>query len=236
MAEVKKPRPGGHKTRRPVEAPPPPPIEEQVEEVKEPATEPAQEAQEALPPPEEHVEDLLDELRTVCEESPAITDEEMQKRAEKRERQLQRLLARYKPEFCKVVLDHFSNYVVVAVPAIGKTAIGARHTENGNRVVDLYAVPTWMDVLPKLGLKTRKGINEWRKAFPEFDMACEECEEREKEMLCRLGLFGVVDSTFAKYLMSAKYHLYDKQVAETTSTAKETITVNLEGDLKEWSE
>ena len=180
----------------------------------------------------EELEAFSSEAAGILAGECAPTAVEEAERAIVENEQKTRLRSKYRPEFCKVVLDAFSNYRALDVPAVGKAALHAEIRE-GKRVVTMYVVPSWTDVLPLLGLKTRKGVAEWRKAFPEFDMACQEAEERQKDLWERLGSIGMFDSSFARYILSAKYGLNDKIVTENTNT--DTVTVKLEGELDEWS-
>lgn len=115
----------------------------------------------------------------------------------------------YREKYCKEILTYFER------------ALEDRHP---NGIVKKY--PSFVGFARQIGVTVRT-VENWRKAHPRFDEACEMCAELTIEALIDNGLSFKAHASFAKFLLSSRYGMRER-VEITNDNDDITITKEME--------
>ena len=108
----------------------------------------------------------------------------------------------YKIRYARMMTDHFGSLI-----KDGETVIG---------------IPSFVSFAKKIGVSVKR-IEEWKESYPEFDEAYAECLERQKQLLIDGALCKKIDSTFAKYYLTALFGLGEEKEEKNTSISPEDM-------------
>lgn len=132
----------------------------------------------------------------------------------------------YKPEYCDMIIeffdkDSFTKKWVKSESTFGK---GGKKTEYAIMGEDL---PTFQGFARKIGVDSHT-VQEWAKAkdedgnlrYPDFGAAYKRAKDMQHEMLVTLGLSGLYNPIFAKFIAQNYTELRDKQAIDHTTLGR----------------
>ena len=117
---------------------------------------------------------------------------------------------KYLPEYCDLIVQYFDR------PMTRRTVKKKTPTKDG-RIQETFEevannLPTFTAFAKILGTYTATLYN-WRKKYPEFQTAYNECKELQKRMIVNLALKGTYNSNFAIFSTKNLFDWKDKQEA-----------------------
>ena len=108
----------------------------------------------------------------------------------------------YNKRYARMMTDHFGSLI-----KDGETVIG---------------IPSFVSFAKKIGVGVRR-IEQWKESYPEFGEAYGECLERQKQLLIDGALCKKIDSTFAKYYLTAIFGLGEEKEEVSSSISPEDM-------------
>lgn len=120
----------------------------------------------------------------------------------------------YKKKYCREIVEYFCSGC----------------TERNSKGC-LKSIPSYVGFARKIGVTSRT-IENWRKKYENFGVACEECDAMLRETIIGDGLTFHMHANFAKFLLSARYGMKEK-VEITQNNDDVTLPKELEEMLRQ---